>query len=96
MNSNAENSLVKYKERYNSNKTEEPGDTCKTTGNNHVPVNETENVGVTDLPTDKTAVSEEVSELVTKMGDSVTLETKPEMELAEEDLEQWLDDILDD
>lgn len=96
MNKNAENNLVKYNEKYNSNKTDEPEDTCINT-DDCVSVNESENVNVIDISTNVTGVNKEVSEIVAKMDDLVKLETKPETESLEQDLlEQWLDDILDD
>ncbi|XP_018570416.1 uncharacterized protein LOC108910331 [Anoplophora glabripennis] len=90
MNRSAENSLLKYSEKYNSNRTEEKvEDLYLNTGNDSVPVNENQNVDVTDLATNETEENENVSELI-------NLETKQETESSEEDLEKWLDDILDD
>lgn len=93
MNRNAENNIVRYNEKYNSSKesddhTQEP---CIIENESN---NLTENI---DVPDSSSSDTDEinVSELVTKMDNLGKLEGRQEMGKAE-DLEQWLDDILDD
>lgn len=97
MNASAENGIIRYNEKYNSNKEsneciQEPSLSTDVRLKNQI-----ENIDVPDsIASNTDEVNEGVSQLATKIGDMMKSEKGQEPEKSGDDLEQWLDDILDD